>query len=88
MQALKKPATRTRHANVLLHLLGFLKQHLDAADKRELLELIHAYRRGRLPLVVPITLLRHYLRRYPEPYLGEQYYLAPRPDELMLRNQI
>lgn len=88
MQALKKPATRTRHANVLQHLSGFLKQNLDAADKRELLELIDSYRRGRVPLVVPITLLRHYLRRHPQPYLSEQYYLAPHPDELMLRNQI
>lgn len=88
MQALKKPATRTRHANVLQHLFGFLKQNLSAADKRELLELIGAYRRGRVPLVVPITLLRHYLRRFPEPYLSAQHYLAPHPDELMLRNQI
>ncbi|MEK7758217.1 MAG: YbgA family protein, partial [Pseudomonadota bacterium] len=88
MQALKKPATRTRHANVLQHLFGFLKQSLDATDKRELLESIDTYRRGRVPLVVPITLLRHYLRRYPEPFLGEQYYLAPHPNELMLRNQI
>jgi uncharacterized protein YbgA (DUF1722 family) len=88
MQALRKPATRTRHANVLQHLFGFLKQNLDTADKRELLELINTYRRGQVPLVVPITLLRHYLRRFPEPYLSEQYYLAPHPDELMLRNQV
>ena len=88
MQALKKPATRTRHANVLQHLFGFLKQNLDAVDKRELLESIDTYRRGRVPLVVPVTLLRHYLRRFPEPYLGGQYYLAPHPDELLLRNQI
>ena len=88
MQALKKPATRTRHTNVLQHLSGFLKQKMDAADKRELLELIDTYRRGRVPLVVPITLLRHHLRRHPQPYLSEQYYLTPHPDELMLRNQI
>ena len=87
MQALKKPATRTRHANVLQHLSGFIKQHLDVADKRELQVLIDSYRRGRVPLVVPITLLRHYLRRFPEPYVSAQYYLAPHPDELMLRNQ-
>ncbi|HJX18032.1 MAG TPA: DUF523 and DUF1722 domain-containing protein [Acidiferrobacterales bacterium] len=88
MQALKKPATRTRHANVLQHLFGFLKQNLDAADKRELLEFINSYRRGQLPLVVPITLLRHYLRRFPVPYLSEQFYLALHPDEIMLRYQI
>lgn len=79
MQALKKPATRTRHANVLQHVTGFFKQKLDAADKRELVESIDSYRRGQVPWVVPITLLRHHLRRFPEPYLNEQYYLAPPP---------
>lgn len=88
MQALRKPATRTRHSNVLQHLFGFFKKNLDADDKRELLALIDGYRRGRVPLVVPVTLIRHYLRRFPEPYVNEQYYLAPHPDELMLRNQI
>ena len=88
MQALRKPATRTRHSNVLQHLFGFFKDNLDAGDKRELLALIDSYRRGHVPLVVPITLIRHYLRRFPEPYVSAQYYLAPHPDELMLRNQI
>lgn len=88
MQALRKPATRTRHANVLQHLGGFFKQHLDATDKQEWQELISSYRLGRLPLVVPVTLLRHYLRRFPDPYLASQHYLAPHPDELMLRNLI
>lgn len=88
MQALRKPATRTRHANVLQHLGGFFKQHLDAADKREWQELVSSYRRGRLPLVVPVTMLRHYLRRFPDPHLASQHYLAPHPDELMLRSLI
>jgi uncharacterized protein YbgA (DUF1722 family)/uncharacterized protein YbbK (DUF523 family) len=88
MQALRKPATRTRHSNVLQHLFGFFKKNLDADDKRELLALIDSYRRGHVPLVVPITLIRHYLRRFPEPYVNAQYYLAPHPDELMLRNQV
>jgi uncharacterized protein YbgA (DUF1722 family)/uncharacterized protein YbbK (DUF523 family) len=88
MQALRKPATRTRHSNVLQHLFGFFKNNLDADDRRELLALIDSYRRGHVPLVVPVTLIRHYLRRFPEPYVNEQYYLAPHPDELMLRNQI
>ena len=88
MQALRRPATRTRHSNVLQHLFGFFKNNLDTGDKRELLALIDSYRRGHVPLVVPITLIRHYLRRFPEPYVSEQYYLAPHPDELMLRNQI
>lgn len=88
MQALRKPATRARHANVLEHLGGFFKKHLDAADKREWQELVSSYRRGRLPRVVPVTLLRHYLRRFPDPYLAGQHYLAPHPDELMRRKLI
>lgn len=88
MHGLKKPATRARHSNVLQHLAGFFKQQLDAADKRELNEVITNYRRGRLPRVVPVTLLRHYLRRFPDPYLAGQHYLAPHPDELMLGNQV
>jgi uncharacterized protein YbgA (DUF1722 family)/uncharacterized protein YbbK (DUF523 family) len=88
MGALGKPATRGRHANVLQHVFGFFKTRLDARDKREIADLVSAYRRGQVPLIVPITLLRHHLRRCPEPYLADQHYLAPHPDELMLRNQI
>lgn len=88
MAALRKPATRTRHANVLQHITGFFKKQLGADDKRELQGLIDNYRRGQVPLVVPITMIRHYLRRFPDDYLAGQYYLAPHPDELMLRNQI
>jgi len=88
MQALGQRATRKRHSNVLLHLAGYLKQRLDAGDKAELLALIEAYRAGRIPLVVPVTLFKHYLRRLPDPYLGRQHYLAPHPEALMLRNAI
>jgi uncharacterized protein YbgA (DUF1722 family) len=88
MEALRKPATRGRHTNVLQHVFGFFKTRLDAGDKREIVDLVNAYRRGQVPLVVPITLLRHHLRRFPDPYLAGQHYLAPHPDELMLRNQI
>jgi uncharacterized protein YbgA (DUF1722 family)/uncharacterized protein YbbK (DUF523 family) len=88
MAALRRPAARTRHANVLQHIAGFFKKQLDSEDRRELQGLIDNYRRGRLPLVVPITLIRHYLRRFPDDYLAGQYYLAPHPDELMLRNVI
>jgi uncharacterized protein YbgA (DUF1722 family)/uncharacterized protein YbbK (DUF523 family) len=88
MRALAKIATRGRHANVLMHIAGYFKRHLDASDRAELLEIIEEYRLGRLPLVVPVTLLKHHLRRYPEPYIGHQYYLNPHPRELMLRNHI
>ena len=88
MQGMRKPATRARTTNVLQHLFGFFKKKLDAEDKREMGEIIDNYRRGLVPLIVPVTMLRHYLRRFPDPYLSQQYFLAPHPDELMLRNQI
>ena len=88
MAALQHPATRKRHTNVLQHLMGYLKKHLDHGDKVELLELIDAYRLGRVPLIVPITLLKHHFRRFPDPYIDKQLYLRPHPAELMLRNGI
>lgn len=88
MAALKRMATPKTHANVLMHIMGFVKQHLDRADKTELLDVIDAYRLEQVPLIVPITLLKHYLRRYPDPYMDQQYYLNPHPKELMLRNHI
>jgi uncharacterized protein YbgA (DUF1722 family)/uncharacterized protein YbbK (DUF523 family) len=88
MGALKHPATRKRHTNVLMHLLGYLKKYLSSADKAELLELISAYRVGQLPLIIPITLLKHHFRRFPDPYIDQQVYLNPHPPELMLRNSI
>ncbi|MCP5143123.1 MAG: DUF523 and DUF1722 domain-containing protein [Chromatiales bacterium] len=86
MTTLTKRATRKKHANVLMHLMGYLKKHLDAADKAELIETIDEYRAGRLPLIVPIVLLRHHFRRHPNEYVADQYYLDPHPRELMLRN--
>lgn len=85
MTALKHPATRKRHANVLQHLMGYLKRHIDQEDKTELLELIDAYRLGALPLIAPQTLLRHHFRRYPHPYVEKQLYLYPDLLELQLR---
>lgn len=88
MTTLKKPATRNKHSNVLMHLMGYLKQQLDPADKQELIETIDEYRAGRLPLIVPIVLLRHHFRRHPNDYVADQYYLDPHPRELMLRNAL
>lgn len=88
MKVLEKRATRRRHADVLMHLMGFLKKVIDGDDKRELLDVIHAYRRGELPLIVPVTLLKHHFRRHPRPYTAEQVYLNPHPRELMLRNNL
>ena len=85
MEALKRPASPARRANVLMHLMGYLKKHLDAADKAELLDLIHAYRQGETLLAAPLTLLKHHLRRFPDPCIANQTYLHPDPRELLLR---
>lgn len=88
MQATSHPATRAKHQNVLQHILGYFKAELSASEKAELLELIDAYRNRLLPLIVPVTLLNHYVRKYDKPYLAEQYYLQPHPQELALRNHV
>ena len=88
MNALKRPARPRKHVNVLEHLLGFLKEHLDKSDREEMAETIAQYREGLLPLIVPITLVRHHFRRHPDPYIQRQYYLSPHPKELMLRDSI
>ena len=88
MTALARRATRKRHANTLQHMAGYLKRSIDSDDKQELVHNIDAYRRGQVPLIVPITLFRHYFRRNPDPYMGRQVYLNPHPDELSLRNAI
>jgi len=88
MQALKKLATNKTHTNVLQHIMGFLKESMSADDKKELLEAIEDYRLEKLPLIVPITLIKHYLRQHPNEYISSQYYLQPHPKELMLRNTI
>jgi uncharacterized protein YbgA (DUF1722 family)/uncharacterized protein YbbK (DUF523 family) len=88
MKGMKKPATRKRHTNVLMHVMGFLKNALSSDDKQELLDILEQYRLGRVPLIVPITLLRHHLRREPHPYIEKQYYMKPYPEELMLRNSL
>ena len=88
MQALRKPATRKTHTNVLMHVMGYVKQSLTGEDKQELLEVMEKYRLGQLPLIVPITLLKHYLRHFPDAYIQRQVYLNPHPDELMLRNTL
>jgi uncharacterized protein YbgA (DUF1722 family)/uncharacterized protein YbbK (DUF523 family) len=86
MEALRLKTTRRKHTDVLMHCMGFSKRLLSADEKRELLEIIEQYRQGHLPLIVPVTLLNHYVRKYDPPYLREQYYLKPHPIELQLRN--
>ena len=88
MCTLARPASVKRHTNVLMHMAGHLKKDLDEECKRELTDCIDEYRRGLVPLVVPVTLLRHYVRLHRIAYLAGQTYLEPHPRELMLRNHV
>jgi uncharacterized protein YbgA (DUF1722 family) len=88
LTGLGKRATRRKQTNVLQHLAGYFKKSLDDADRREMHDVIEQYRLGRLPLIVPITLIRHHVRREGVDYLAQQSYLDPHPRELMLRNHV
>ncbi len=85
-EAMRLLATPAKHANVLQHVMGYVRRQVSADEKQELLGVIRAYRAGHVPLIVPITLLNHYVQKYEQPYLSEQWYLAPHPLELQLRN--
>ena len=88
MEGLKLPATTKKHTDVLSHIMGYFKKQLTADEKQELIEIIENYHKGFIPLIVPITVLNHYVRKYDEPYLKKQVYLNPSPLELMLRNHV
>jgi uncharacterized protein YbgA (DUF1722 family)/uncharacterized protein YbbK (DUF523 family) len=88
MRALEAIATPRRHTNVLQHMAGYFKTSLDSASRAELQSTIEDYRLGLVPLVVPITLVRHYVRHHDVSYLAGQVYLEPHPKELMLRNHV
>ena len=85
MATLTKPTSRKNHSNVLQHLQGYFKKHLPSAQRQALCQVIHDYRQGTLPLLAPITLIRHLIKQYPDPYLEKQCYLNPYPDSLGLR---
>lgn len=88
MTGMAKLATPGRHSNVLQHMAGYFKKQLVATEKAELSDLISDYRAGLVPLVVPLTLIRHFVRRFDVGYLAGQTYLEPHPRELMLRNHV
>lgn len=88
LEGLRLVATPAKHANVLQHAAGYFKRLLTPGEKAELGETIDSYRRGLLPLIVPVTLLAHYTRVYEEPWLARQHYLHLHPRELMLRNHV
>ncbi len=88
MEALKLKTSAKKNTNVLQHMMGYFKKRLSADEKQELLEVIGAYHDGHVPLIVPVTLINHYVRKYEEPYLRDQMYLHPHPIELQLRNHV
>jgi uncharacterized protein YbgA (DUF1722 family)/uncharacterized protein YbbK (DUF523 family) len=88
MRALTKMATAGRHTNVLQHMAGYFSDRLDTASRQELTDTIADYRGGLVPLVVPLTLIRLYVRTFDVAYLAGQMYLQPHPKELMLRNHV
>jgi uncharacterized protein YbgA (DUF1722 family)/uncharacterized protein YbbK (DUF523 family) len=88
LEALRIKTTPKKHTDVLMHLMGFFKKELSPVEKQELLEIINHYKQGLIPLVVPVTLLLHYVRKYGQPYLKNQWYLEPHPLELKLRNHV
>lgn len=85
MAILKQPASRKNHTNVLMHVQGYFRDCLNGRQKAELSEVIACYRTGKLPLLAPLTLLKHYLAEYPDDYLLTQNYFDPYPDDLGLR---
>jgi uncharacterized protein YbgA (DUF1722 family) len=88
MEAARLQATRKKHMNVLLHLLRCFGKQPAIDEKTEMLEIIGSYQKGCFPLIVPITMINHFVRKYGEPGLARQYYLNPCPIELMLKNHV
>lgn len=86
MEGMKKIATTAKNSNVLHHLLGYFKKELSHSEKEEMLNLIEQYRNGYIPLIVPVTMINHYVNKYNQSYLKNQHYLNPHPAELKLRN--
>jgi uncharacterized protein YbgA (DUF1722 family)/uncharacterized protein YbbK (DUF523 family) len=88
MEALQLKTTPKKNANVLQHMMGYFREQLSSDEKQELLEVIEHYRQEYIPLIVPIALIQHYVRKYGQPYLKQQVYLNPHPLELQLRNHV
>jgi uncharacterized protein YbgA (DUF1722 family)/uncharacterized protein YbbK (DUF523 family) len=87
-KALSYKHTVKKNVNVLSHAVGYFKNDLTSSEKSELIEIIEQYKTGLIPLIVPMTMINHYVRKYGKEYLEKQYYLHPYPAELMLRNHV
>jgi uncharacterized protein YbgA (DUF1722 family)/uncharacterized protein YbbK (DUF523 family) len=88
MGSLQLKITPKKNASVLMHAMGYLRKLLTSDEKQELLETIDRYRKGYIPLIIPITLLNHYVQKFNQPYLKQQVYLNPHPLEVLLRNHV
>ncbi len=88
VEALRLKPTKKKHTNVLQHMMGYFKKDLTADEKQEILEILDDYKNELVPLIVPVTLFNHYVRKYGQPYLAQQVYLKPHPTELKLRNHV
>jgi uncharacterized protein YbgA (DUF1722 family) len=86
--SLRLQKTLKKNMNVLQHIMGYFKKQLSPDEKQELLGIIDRYRKEHVPLIVPVTLLNHYVRKYKQPYLAQQTYLNPHPVALKLRNHV
>ena len=88
LESLRLRATVKKHLNVLFHLMGYFKTVLSADEKQEMLDIFEEFRKENLPLIVPVTLINHFVRKYREPYLSKQVYLNPHPVDLKLRTHV
>jgi uncharacterized protein YbgA (DUF1722 family)/uncharacterized protein YbbK (DUF523 family) len=88
LETLRRKTTIRKNTDVLYHLMGYFKGDLSRDEKQELRDLIGLYHRGLSPLIVPVTLISHYVRKYDQPYLKSQWYLNPHPIELQMRNHV
>jgi uncharacterized protein YbgA (DUF1722 family) len=88
LEALHLKTTVSKHFNVMMHMLGYFRKQLTGDEKQELLEVMEHYKQSLVPLVVPLTLFKHYVRKYDQPYLEQQRYLTPHPVDLKLRNHV
>ena len=88
MHALKTPATRRNHTNVLQHIFGYIKKSLSAEAKLDIVTVIEQYRTSEVNLITPLTIIKHYLKQFGSEYINEQIYLEPYPTELGLQNNI
>jgi uncharacterized protein YbgA (DUF1722 family)/uncharacterized protein YbbK (DUF523 family) len=88
LEIMQKKPTIKQHIDVLYHLLGFFKTHISAEEKKEFIDLVEQYRNGQIPIIVPLTMIKHYLKKYPIDWLGSQTYLDPYPPELKLRSYL